>query len=243
MDTQRRHQLRENELAQQLQSLGGTLREHRKTITTAAVVVVVVVVAGYLYANHREAARRDAWTALTEAQRAASAEERVRKLLDVADQGVDPAITRTALRTALEAALSGMSQSRDRNETAAAQRCADLARNVCDRIMRDLRDQADVVALARMAQAVLAEDRRDYAEAERIYREIAGDPALKESPVAAQAKFRLDHVNDWKQPVVFAPASVPASAPASAPAASQPPASAPTAPPTSASAPAETTAQ
>jgi tetratricopeptide (TPR) repeat protein len=63
-----------------------------------------------------------------------------------------------------------------------------------------------LAAMARYGLGLCEEELGNFDQAEKIYRELATDPLLAATATAAAAKFRLETMAEYKEPVVFKPA-------------------------------------
>lgn len=60
--------------------------------------------------------------------------------------------------------------------------------------------------MAKLGLGLCQEDIGNFDEAKKIYSEIAGDPQYKATGAFYEASLRLGTMDDYKTPVVFAPA-------------------------------------
>lgn len=229
MKAQRRHELKENELAIQIELLQDYLRRNGTKIMAVATALVVVAAAVMYVVNSRAATRQQALRLLGMGPEkpAETTEGKMAPYKELADQNLDPVITATALKSAADVALNAMNEALDKGDKTGAARWADEARKLYSRV-RELFDNVPGVGIAaRFSLADIAEDTGAFAEAEGIYQGIVADPQFRLTPYVGQARYRLDHLKDWGKPVKFAasqPAIVstaPSTAPAAMPAATQ----------------------
>lgn len=219
MKTARRHELKENDLAQQIAAAGDTFRQYGLQIAAAIVAVVAVFVAMRLYTASRDNARTAAWKLLqtTLPGIAPNPQGQISKLIELADAGHGQAVASRAVARAAEAAVVGMQDARTRDDRAAADELLKQAEQLYQRLERDFPADANAVGIARLGQGFTAEERGDWDAARKVYEAIKSDAMLSKTPMPGQAEYRLANLDRWRQPVVFAPPLPPATQAASAP--------------------------
>lgn len=215
MKTARRHELRENELAQQLGSLPDRLREHGLTIGLVAAVVVVAVVGFSMYSSSRAEAISETWRTINQGPSdAKTPEDRMARYREIADQNISPTATALALKAAADQAVAAMDDARLKGDAATAKRYRDQAGPLYQQIVQQHDSVLAIGGAARLGLAYLAEDAGDYGAAQQMYQTLMKESRFAGTPYASQAEFREKQLGKWKIPVVFAPASRPATMPA-----------------------------
>lgn len=216
MKTARRHELRENDLAQQIGAAADALRQHGLPIILGVVVVIAAVVGVNLYASNQAAAVDEAWKSLGLSAGALgkTPEERITKYRELAEQKVSPVLSGLALKLAADTAVNAMTEARGKNDAAAVRKWNDQAKQFYERVRNEYDGVTSAAGAARLGLGFLAEDRGEYKEAESIYKTLIADARFANTPFVEQAKYRVEQMPKWQTKVVFAPASRPASAPA-----------------------------
>lgn len=207
MKTARRHELRENELAQQIEAAVDFMRRNAVFLVLGTGVVVVAIVAWIMLSGRGAAERDEIWQTLGSAPRAVAQqpEERVRRYVEVADRNVSPLASAMALKRAADSAVEAMAAARDANNATAVDKHADEARRLYQRIVDQHDGEFLIACAARFGLAYLAEERGDLGEAEKSYRSILSDPRTENTPHRIEAQYRLDNMNKWTTRIAFAP--------------------------------------
>jgi len=246
MRAERRHELRENDLAQQIEQMVFSVQRHRMPILVILLGVVILVVVGVWYYNHNASVKAEAWATLMgtdldeEAAAKETPEQRVDRFSELAAKKITNELTAMALKGAGDAALEAMQAAKTRGDSTAASEWAQKAEDYYKQVRDEFSTFVVTDAAAKFGLAFLAEERGAYTEAEAIYGQIREDQRYRNSPYGQQAQYRLDHLKNWQQRVVFAPATRPvATAPLTpilpgppAPAATRPAATQPVVPKT-----------
>lgn len=211
MRAERRQELKSNELAAQIDQVKAFAREHRTSIVAVIAGAIVVFGGATLITNNMETKRVDGWTRFQSVSAAAGvgaeppdAGTRVDGYTRLADEEIEPALTLAAWLAVgdvareqlLNPAITGTSESRDWHK---------ISEGAYQKVLSDFPDSAPAVGAAMMALGTLAEDNADVAAARKWYNSVIEDARLKDTPFVSQAEFRLEHVEEWTVPVVFAP--------------------------------------
>lgn len=215
MKTARRHELQTNELSQQLDELSEYVQKNGWRILTVVVALIIVFVAGYLYIAHQRETLAQGWADLARYQGppGATPADQIRYFKEIEQRGLDPRLSANALYQAAQLALA---QVGDPNRSESEQ--ADYARQaeeMFQQITQRFREQTPTVAGAQLGLGLLAENRRDWETARKLYRAIVDEPRYAALPARMQAEYRLKQMPSWETAVVFPP---PATAPATQPA-------------------------
>lgn len=227
MRADQRHQLKTNELAEWLSNLPQWAKENRSTIITA-VLVIAAGAAFYFWRTYNKNAVIQEQLQLTNLigqifggkvqalQDQQQGTDTSFILLQPADkleifaQNVDDhqmaafaLIKRAeALRTELHYRLSTPSRRELELAISQAKACYTEALQRCS-------NNPSLMALAKFGLGLCEEELGNLDKAKQIYREIAANPDFQYTVAAAQAKQRLETVDDYRQKIVFMPAPKP----------------------------------
>lgn len=203
MDAKERHELKDNDLAEFLQNFGDFWNKHGNGISVVILVILVAWIGLRFYNNMQVTNHENAWADLASTSTPSGYRERARE-----DSGFG-AIQEIAL-------LRGAEQYHQKaieheNEDAAVTVPGMLTfeeslKNAEDMYKQVLDSKSDPVfrANAAVGLANVAETKGDFDAAEKYWTQaekIANDAHL--GAIAAQAKLRLDMLDELKQPIVF----------------------------------------
>jgi len=230
-----RHELKANELAEWIANLPQWFRENMTSVITVGAVVVVVgaLYLGLFYRKNMALQRQS--TRLTSMITQLPFQEM--EIARANAQGKDQSFVLMAAAKTLE----GFAQSTKNDQMAALALIeqaevlrAELRYRLGDISKTDLLEQVGLVkasyteALRRAASnhslaanakyglGLCEEDLGNFDEAEKIYREVVGNPAYEGTAAKAAAEYRLKTMSDYKTAVVFKPAPVAVTVPTSA---------------------------
>jgi tetratricopeptide (TPR) repeat protein len=241
MKAQRRHELKTNTLAQQLERLPFTLREHGGKILLAVIAVLLIIV----LVNFRARATREG--DLTAAQDLSGARSLIGELSGMSMSRVRPDDVASQVSESLDSVMrmaddanlkaealiargdlnwtlanlndlsadnpSTTQPSSEGEETSRAERL-EAAADAYQRVLSEYPDQTLSVASARFGLAAIAEDRADWDAAKEHYEAIQSNEKIAEA-FHALAKLREERLADIRRPILIA-------SPATQPAATQP---------------------
>jgi hypothetical protein len=213
MRTERRQDLRTNELSHQLDAVRDYARKNATLLTIIVVVAAVVVGASLAYAKWQNDRRAEAWDAVDSAGATGNPAKAIDSLEEVAARNVSPAVTKAALLRIGETALRQSTiPSTDPNEVPGAAPTtgkpidwAAKAHEAYTEIKDRFRDDKVAMGQALIALGVLAENRGEIEKARALYKEAAADKGLLHTSLVAEADYRLAHLDQWSKPVVFPP--------------------------------------
>lgn len=212
MKKERRQELHQDDLSVQLEKVKETVKRNAAILTIIVVAAALAVSGVYWYRSSKTAERNQAWAALSPMDASTPPAELVESFESVARQQVSPAITRSAwLKTgaaALNAALSAPPAGKPAPDRGEMLKTAESAyRQVVD----NAGDDKTALGQAMIGLGIVAESRGQIDEARTWYQRAKDEAALKETPLAAEAAYRLEGLAHWAEPVEFPP---PAPAPA-----------------------------
>jgi hypothetical protein len=213
MRTERRQDLRTNELSQQLDAVRDYARKNATLLTIIVVVAAVVVGAGFAYATWQNDRRMEAWDTVATSDVTTDAAKAVGELETVAAQNIAPSVTSAALLKVAETALResivpAPPESKDGLSPAPPQTPVDWAAKAREAYMRILSEfPNDKIARgqAMIALGVLAENQGNSDKAREWYKKVAEDKGFLHTSFVAEADYRLAHLDQWSTPVVFPP--------------------------------------
>ena|GEM_PF-1587452 len=226
MKTERRQELRSNDLARMLEDAGEFLRKWSSYIVGGVVVVVVVVAFAAYRAKATDQQLRDAWVSLTDIQQSsfltqlgekrtdAEINRGFERLRELADGAMSDALVFEALASQAQIAmrLSAMT------DTGADPVYLDRAEQAYNALRNRLPDNPLAVATVLNGMVSVEADRfvldGDPARKERtrtILEQLRDDPRFANGPFQASALARLNRLDEVFRPVELAPAPQPAS--------------------------------
>ena len=216
MKAERRQELRTNELAQQIDHAGDYMKQNAATLATVVILAAAVVTGGFWFIRGKQNARMEAWGKLSQSSAMIdSAAEPLDKYKAVADENLDPALTVQAhLKTGMTAYTElGKAKASGKEP---GKNYAQIAEDAYTKAL-GLATTPLTVGQAMIGLGLLAEDKGDLGKAKEWYQKIAADKKFDESAIKLQAQFRLENIDKWAAPIVFAVPPPPASQPTSAP--------------------------
>jgi hypothetical protein len=209
MRTERRQELRTNELSHQLDEVREYVRTNATLLTVIVVGAAVLVGAGFAYIKWQRDRQAEAWAAVDRSDPEASVSKKIEDLDGVVQQNLAPSLTVAALLKTAGMAMKAQT-------LPAAEQPGDLAapatakpdwgakaREAYTRILKEHADDPIATGQATVGLGVLAEDQGRYAEAREGYNKILNDSRYAALPFAVQAKYRLDLLDIWAKPIVF----------------------------------------
>lgn len=208
MRTERRQELRTNELSQQIEGITEYMKRNTAAMTIIVVVAAVAVGGGFLYKNSQTTRRLEAWATISMPNNDATPASRVSRALAIADERLNPGLTTAALLDAGQVAMVQIAMPSPTTEGEEGGDAIDWAAKAKAAYLRIIdQPNADVTALgqAYIALGVLAENESQMTKAADWYRKIVDDKEFAATPFETQAKYRLENLDQWAKPVVFAP--------------------------------------
>jgi hypothetical protein len=206
MKTARRQELRTNELAQQIDQIGDYVKQNMTAFTTVVLAAAVIVAGVFWFMKSRQNKLMDAWSSVGSFEMNEDPGATIDRLQGVIDQNIDRALTAEAI---IKMGNVAMMQLVSPNPAAASQPVqrdwAKIADKAFAQIASEYGDRKMAAAHAKIALGVLAENRGEMDRARSWYKQVAEDKSLAESPLLAQAEYRLKNMDEWSAPVVFPP--------------------------------------
>lgn len=212
MKSERRHELKENELSNELVKLGGWIKKHGTALAWAAVLITLAIVAYQQFAR----SRTQNWGVWTQKFNQAVAP-------DAATAGADSTKTDDARIATLEevykqddvdmlAAMAGVELGRIHARRALVAdidptlRQANLtkARDYYNGVLAGYEDQPLARAQAHLGLAYLDLDKRDFAAARKHCNDLLLIEMTKGGLIAKQAEQLLERMDELDQPIPFA---------------------------------------
>ncbi|HKQ49159.1 MAG TPA: hypothetical protein VJZ71_13895 [Phycisphaerae bacterium] len=212
MKTARRQELRTNELSQQIDQIGDYVKQNAAMLTIIVAAAAILTAGGFWFVKGRQSRVMDGWAMLNDAEILKDMRGAVEQYRTLAEENRTSALTLAAWLRIGELAMSKVANP-DVAAAAADPNWSETAANAYTRILEDFPNDVSAVGLARISLGVLAENKKDFDNARKSYQAILDDSRLADSPYAVQAKYRLDGLARWSQPVVFAPAPIVTTAP------------------------------
>ncbi len=205
MDSEQRHDLKENDLAEFLSNFGQWWNKWGNWILSAFVVFAVLFLVYRFWSNSVTTAHEDAWTDLaienSPAGFAAIADAYSDPTVKVLAylRGGDAALAETVTPDALEAEATGQTDA-DAEINAKLDQAAAMYQQVLDAT------QKPVYRLnALMGLGAVAEMREDWDDARQRYESVAEAAGDRWPAFADQARVRLEMLPQLARPIAFAP--------------------------------------
>lgn len=212
MKTDRRQELRTNELSQQIEQVGAYAKKNAAWLTAIIVGATVIVGGSYWYVQHKTKVRLTAWAALSKAgvetetgAPSFSAYESVIK------QDLSPSLTAEALFQTANTAMSKFIAPEPLAEAAAKAGSTDSqdwlakAEEAYSEVLRRSPDDMSATGSAMIALGVLSENRKEPARAREWYKKVLDDQRFVSSAFAELAKNRLAGLDQRASVVDFPP--------------------------------------
>ncbi len=212
MKTDRRQQLRTNELAQSLADLVEFLRRNSGAVFAGTAAIVLVVGLGIYWYSARVAAHYQGWDDFYGSQLMGerSSDARLAAMRTITERYKDPALVAMTWVKLADASLhEATSGTRSPEEV---QRLFTDAANAYSTILQHYPDQLLAVAGAHFGLAYLAENQGQWDVASRHYQAVIEDARFAEMPYKQEATEALKRLAVIREPIVFAPP--PATSPA-----------------------------
>ena len=214
MKTDRRQDLRTNELSQQLEQISEYFKKNATWLTGIVVVAAVIVGGTFWYSHYRETRRLDAWAALSKASvPSADATASPFATFDsVIQQNLSPGLTTEALmltgETAIKKYTGASPATPPATASAPAAEPADWAAKATEayaEVLAKSPDDLPAAGAAMITLGVLSEDRKEWDKARGWYEKITTDSRFAHFPFHGEAAYRISHLDRWAAPVTFLP--------------------------------------
>ncbi len=208
MKTERRQELRTNELSEQIEQIGDYVRKNSIALT-AIVLAAAVVFGGYFWYRSHQRAKVDAgWATLSRLSREPTDAVVISQIEAVANEDLSPSLTTEALLLIGETAMRKMTPTTG----AAAISPEDVAawsaraKTAFEGIIRRFPGETIAVGTAMVQLGVLHENQSDMTAAREVYEKLRGDERFQHTPYKELAELRLARLDQLASPVVFPPA-------------------------------------
>jgi hypothetical protein len=211
MKTARRQELRTNELSQQIDQISDYVKQNAAMLTIIVAAAAILTAGGFWFVKSRQSRVMDGWAMLNDAEVLKDPRNAVEQFRGLAEENRSKALSLAAWLRIGEVAMSKVANP-DAGAAADAS-WAETATNAYTRILDVYPNDITAVGLARISLGVLAENKNEMDKARQFYQSVLDDSRLAGSAYAVQAKYRLDNLAQWSEPVVFAPAPIPTTAP------------------------------
>ncbi len=215
MKAERRQELKTNQLSEQIVQVKTFIKDHRVPLSAFILAAIVLVAGSVWYTNNRENLVADGWReyAAAAAPPADDADalgigEKIDRLTELAERNIQPALTLAAWMTIGEAARNQfVSPPTDDAEAGVAEErdWLDISQRAYEHVVHDFPDHVSTVGAAMIALGALAEDASDIDKSKEWYQKVIDDARFADTALVDQAKYRLDGVETWSEPVAFAP--------------------------------------
>jgi hypothetical protein len=212
MKTERRQELRTNELSQQLEEIGEYAKRNAVPLTVAVIAAAVLVGGGFTYAKWQHDRRMEAWDTI---DNPAAATDPARVISDceaVAKENLTPELTVAALlrvaATSMHQILlpdTGKKEGGDVALPAETTEYTEKAQRVYTEIVDRFATDVTAAGQAMIGLGVLAEDRGDMEQARSWYQKVIDDSRYADTPFHKEANYRLSGLQRWSAPVNFPP--------------------------------------
>lgn len=211
MRTERRQELRTNELSQQLRDAADYMKRNATTLTIGLVAAVVIVGGGFAYASSLKNQRAEAWNKLTLSGPDTDAVVRVEQAESVLQDEITPELSLQALlaigdvsmREALD--LKPSTPALDAGAASSDVDWASRAKQAYSQILERFPEKPVPMGQAMIALGVLAENEGDVERARSWYQRVLDEERFALLPFRTHAEYRLTGLEHWSEPVVFPP--------------------------------------
>lgn len=215
MRTERRQDLRTNDLQQQLDDVRQYVMQHAAMLTVVVVAAAIIVGGGFGYMRWQNSRQMEAWDAIDSSATPSTPEKTIASLEEVADKGLTPGLTVAALLKIGDTSLRESMIPEKAPEASAAPLSQPAsvdwpakARDAYTQVVNQHGDDLIAAGRAMMGLGVVAENQGDIEKARTWYKKIADDSRFALTPLVGQAKYRMSKLDAWAKPVVFPPAQM-----------------------------------
>jgi hypothetical protein len=227
MKSERRHELHTNALADWVSNLPEWWEQNGRTVIYAVAAVVVVVAVWYFAAVRTAAEKTEQSQRLSEMlatledmkyRMARSPEARGQfsgqlaqlagQLKSFADTAANPNAAAFALVKSAETVRTASHYSPSIEDAEAEAMALKGAADSCKRAAALVKDDPAILAAARLQLGLCQEGLGLFDDARKTYNELVASPECQGDAAVAQAQLRLAVMDDYKNPVLLAPAPV-----------------------------------
>ncbi|MBN2561482.1 MAG: hypothetical protein JXQ75_11190 [Phycisphaerae bacterium] len=211
MKTERRQELRTNELSQQIEQIGDYVKENALVLTAVVVVAAIAVGGGFWYVNQQKKHLQDGWATLSKTAALADSGASVGVFESVALEDLSPGLTAEALLKVGDAAMASLMKPVGSDADSADVGPSDTtdwaakAEGAYGEVVSRFPDNLTALGKAMILLGVVAEDRNDFEKARTRYKKVVDDKRFAPYPFLEQASYRLENLDSWATPVVFPP--------------------------------------
>lgn len=209
MDSQERHELKQNDLQDFLENFGGFWKKWGNTILTTIAVLIIIFAGSKLYNDWQYSAKESAWVDLAGATSPQSADM-------VANEHSNPTVQALAFLKAGDLFLAEASKPEpaeqrvlpvDGGGDPVEQERAQMLDNAASRYTTVLDLDVPLVypLNAKLGLAAVAENREAWDEAAGLYQQVIDQAGDRHATLSALAKAKMDMLPQLKRPVVFGP--------------------------------------
>ncbi|MHC4075469.1 MAG: tetratricopeptide repeat protein [Planctomycetota bacterium] len=222
MKSEHRHELKTNELAAWLVNFPNWARENLKMIIYVSVVIILVAVS-YAYKKYQT----NVVTAGQQVSLTTTVSEIPQKKIQIIrGQAQDMDLSYSLLQSADNLQNIASSSKNDCMSAFAYLQRAELLRTelnyrlgtvspqdrqiqlnrskaAYNNVLETAVDNPSIKAKARLGLGLCEEELGNFSQAKQIYNEIAENPDFQSTVAAAQARFRLEIIDEYEKPVVF----------------------------------------
>lgn len=224
MKAERRHELKESDLAHALERGGNYLKQNGGRIGLLVIVVVAAVVVGNVVIQARENAVANNWSARLDTSLFDAPEGEVTKrmdaLLSLAAESTDPEFK---MSTLMEVGREGLRLAVAEKEVP-DQAILDVSRKAFARLQAEFSNTTLAVGAAHFGLAIVEEneftldgDISHKTRAREHLQAIIDDESMHRLPIYQQALDRMDRLDEIFTSIVFAPPALPQAIPADQP--------------------------
>lgn len=225
MDSEHRHELKRNELAQIIANAPEYIKKNQKAIIYVAVVAILVIVSAYMTIYRKQAedlqSRSNISISMVKfgqakqaiARNAAGTEElsarfstAASKLIGDAENLSNDLLKALAYIKAADIQRIELLYKSGTPEKAIIESQINLAMSNYNKAIDLAKNDINITAIAKIGIALCQEELGNFDQAKAIYAELANEEKYAVSPASAQAEARLNTIDDYKNKVTFLPA-------------------------------------
>jgi len=196
LDTQHRHELKENDLAESLRNISVFWQQWGNSLLMAVLLCLLILLGYQFFTNRTARIHEESWSALLYETSPAG-------LRAVAETNSDPSVQALARLQAAELLLLKVAEPASATQPSTAGQIEEA-----ESLLKAVADQPGLSPVYRLnallGLAAVAEDRQQWAEAARIYQQVAQEAGSRLSAIASRAEQRRQVLDQLAQPVTFA---------------------------------------
>jgi len=207
MKSERRHELQQDELSVQIEKVSESVKQNAATIIGVVVAVVALLAAGAYFMNQRANAKDQAYATLfTPNAENEDPAAQIAEFRQVAKENVTPAITVQAWMNIGDTAMQYIYRNRPETEAADPEKRTQMlkeADEAFNKVLSVAGDDLTAKGRAHIGLGLVAEARGEFDAARKHFEAVASGKQFELTGLKTQAQYRIDHIDNWKNPITF----------------------------------------